>query len=76
MREGAQREAGLLVEEAEAEAGRVRNEARVEADAVRGEAEERVRHRLLAAQAAADEMRIAARRDVKENRGEALGRAA
>ena len=37
------------------------------------EAEERARQRLLAARAEADEIRVGARRDVKEGRGEALG---
>ncbi|MFC8668984.1 cellulose-binding protein [Streptomyces sp. NPDC057199] len=70
--EGARLEARLVVEEAETTGGQLRAASGAYADAVRGEAEERVRHRLLGAQAEADEMRIAARRDVKENRGEAL----
>ncbi|MDV9175735.1 cellulose-binding protein, partial [Streptomyces sp. W16] len=43
-----------------------------DADALRAQVEERARQRLLAARAEADDIRIGARREVKEGRTEAL----
>ncbi|MGW1029195.1 cellulose-binding protein [Streptomyces sp. NPDC002577] len=59
----------VAAEEAVRELGEA---ARGYADAVRAEGDERARQRLLADRTTADEIRIAARRDVKERRGEAL----
>ncbi|USQ88757.1 cellulose-binding protein [Streptomyces phaeoluteigriseus] len=72
VREDARRAAREQVAQAEADAAGVRAAARERADEVRAEAEERARHKLLAARAEADEIRVGARREVKENRGEAL----
>ncbi|GHD95721.1 cellulose-binding protein [Streptomyces naganishii] len=72
VREGARAEADRVVEEARAYADEVLRAAREHADAVRAEADERARHRLLAARAEADELRISVRREVKACRGEAL----
>ncbi|MCX4990400.1 MULTISPECIES: cellulose-binding protein [unclassified Streptomyces] len=72
LRDEARREARAAVEEAEAAGREVREAARAYADEVHAEAEERARQRLLAARGEADEVRISARRDVKENRGEVL----
>jgi cell division septum initiation protein DivIVA len=72
VRETARREARQAVEEAEEAGRRVCEAAQAYADEVLAEAEECIRQRLLAARAVADEMRISARREIKENRGEAL----
>lgn len=72
LREAAETEARRLTETAEAAAREVREAARAHAEKVGAEADERVRQRLLADRATADEARISARRDVKAWRGEAL----
>ncbi|MEV0258657.1 cellulose-binding protein [Streptomyces sp. NPDC050732] len=72
LREAAETEAQHLRETAEAEAREAREAAREHAEKVGAETDERVRQRLLADRATADEARISARRDVKAWRGEAL----
>jgi hypothetical protein len=72
LRESARRAAEEQVAEAEACAAGVLQAARECADALRAEVEERARQRLLAARAEADDIRIGARREVKEGRTEAL----
>lgn len=72
LRESARRAAEERVAEAEACAAGVLQAAREHADALRAEVEERARQRLLAARAEADDIRIGARREVKEGRTEAL----
>ncbi|SEE27512.1 hypothetical protein SAMN05216489_06054 [Streptomyces sp. 3213] len=72
VRESARRSAREQVARAEAHAVGVLQEAREQADALRAEAEERARQRLLVARAEADDLRIGARRAVKEGRTEAL----
>ncbi|MFG3101591.1 cellulose-binding protein [Streptomyces sp. NPDC048182] len=57
----------------EAYAAELREAAEAEAGRVRGEADARAEARLLAARTAADEVRVAARREVRAGRGEALG---
>jgi cell division septum initiation protein DivIVA len=73
VRECARREARERIAQAEAHALGVCEKAHEHADALRAEAEERARYRLLAARAEADDIRIGARREVKEGRTEALG---
>jgi len=73
LRESARRAADEQVAQAEARAASVLQTARDDADALRAEVEERARQRLLAARAEADDIRIGARREVKEGRTEALG---
>ncbi|MFD5817738.1 cellulose-binding protein [Streptomyces sp. NPDC127038] len=70
--EEARREARAEAETAEAVGRDVREAARAYAGEVRDEAEEWALARLLAARAEADEVRVSARREVKENRGEVL----
>ncbi|MDT0609974.1 cellulose-binding protein [Streptomyces lancefieldiae] len=72
LREGARRAAESLMADARDYARGVRETARAHADAVRAEADEWARQRLLAARAEADGMRVAARREVKAGRAEAL----
>jgi cell division septum initiation protein DivIVA len=72
LRESARRTAEEQVAQAEARAVGVLEAARDDADALRAEVEERARQRLLAARAEADDIRIGARREVKEGRTEAL----
>ncbi|MEV7196805.1 cellulose-binding protein [Streptomyces sp. NPDC093510] len=72
LREAAEAEARRLTETAEADAREAREAARAHAEKVGAEADERVRQRLLADRATADETRISARQDVKAWRGEAL----
>ncbi|MET8097705.1 cellulose-binding protein [Streptomyces sp. NPDC005236] len=72
LREEARREARAEAEVAEAVGREVREAAGVYAGEVRVEAEEWALRRLLDARAEADEVRVSARRDVKENRGEVL----
>ncbi|MEV6021456.1 MULTISPECIES: cellulose-binding protein [unclassified Streptomyces] len=70
--EEARREVRAEAETAEAVGRDVREAARVYAGEVRDEAEEWALRRLLDARAEADEVRVSARREVKENRGEVL----
>ncbi|WP_328782214.1 cellulose-binding protein [Streptomyces canus] len=72
VRERARQEAQRLADEAQAHADGVRDAAQAHADTVLGEADERARQRLLVARAEADEIRVAARREVKAGRGEEL----
>lgn len=72
VRERGRSQARELVAAAEAHADALRQDTDAAAETVRGEAEERAGHRLQAARAEADEIRIGARREVKEGRGEAL----
>ncbi len=72
LRESARRAAEDEVAQAVACASGVLQGAREYADALRAEADERARQRLLAARAEADDIRIGARREVKEGRTEAL----
>ncbi|MGW6262653.1 MULTISPECIES: cellulose-binding protein [unclassified Streptomyces] len=72
LREAARQGVRSAVEETGAADRAVREAAQAYADEVCGEAEERARQRLLTARAEADDVRISARREVKENRGEAL----
>ncbi|MEU9334973.1 cellulose-binding protein [Streptomyces sp. NPDC048290] len=72
LRDGARRSGREEIEQAESYALTVGEKARDEADALRADAEERARQRLLAARAEADALRVGARREIKEGRGEAL----
>ncbi|MCF3135359.1 cellulose-binding protein [Streptomyces olivochromogenes] len=72
VRESVRRATQEEVAQAEARALSVRQAAQEYADALCAEAEERSRQRLLAAGAEADDLRIGARREVKEGRAEAL----
>ncbi|MER5442051.1 cellulose-binding protein [Streptomyces sp. NPDC002790] len=71
------RGAALADAQAEADAARAaadeaRDDAQAHSDEVRGKADEYAQRRLAAGQAESDDIRVAARRDVKETRGEAL----
>ncbi|MHB9861186.1 cellulose-binding protein [Streptomyces sp. YIM S03343] len=70
--DSAREEAVRRVEETKVCAEGVREAARPPVDAVRARAEEDARQRLLTARAEADEVRVAARREVKRGRGEVL----
>lgn len=73
VREGVREEARRMREEAQAYADGVREAAQAHADAVGAEADEYARQRLLAARAEAGEIRITAKRALKDRRGEVLG---
>lgn len=72
LREEARQEVRAEAEVAEAVGRDVREAAREYADEVRDEAEEWAAGRLAGARAEADEVRVSARREVKEGRGEVL----
>ncbi|MFD0418736.1 cellulose-binding protein [Streptomyces sp. NPDC127108] len=72
VRDAAAAAARATAEATAAGAAALAGAARAYADSVCGEAEERARRRLLADGATADEVRVAARTDVKQWRGEAL----
>ncbi|MEI5099491.1 cellulose-binding protein [Streptomyces sp. PmtG] len=72
VRDAAATDAREAEECAGADAAAARAAARAYAEAVGADTEERARQRLIAARAAADELRTAARRDAKEWRGEAV----
>lgn len=72
VRAAARRECEAVADEAEADGTRVREAARAYADGVREGADDRARQKLLAARTEADDVRIMARREVKENRREVL----
>lgn len=72
LRERARREAREQGARAQAHAVAVREEAETAARVIFAEAEEWGRQRVVRARAEADEIRVAARRGVKEGRGEAL----
>jgi cell division septum initiation protein DivIVA len=73
VRERARQEVQRLVEAAQAYATGVLDAAQAHADSVRADADECANQRLQVARAEADEIRIGARRAVKEGRGESLG---
>ncbi|MET8859295.1 cellulose-binding protein [Streptomyces sp. NPDC004579] len=72
LREEARREARAEAEVAEAVGSDVREAARAYADELRDAAEEWALARLGVARDEADEVRVSARREIKENRGEVL----
>jgi hypothetical protein len=72
LREEARQEARSEAEVAEAVGRDVRKAAQAYADEVRDEAEAWALRRLADARAEADEVRVSARRDIKEHRGEVL----
>ncbi|MEU7425686.1 cellulose-binding protein [Streptomyces sp. NPDC040750] len=72
LRERTRRAAREQVAQAEADAEDLLQEARKAADALCADADDRARRLLLAAGAEAEDLRVGARREVKERRGQAL----